>query len=207
MRVQLPTAASWHTLALFLALPLLLAVCAPVTLFGLGAPPAAITSSPTPSQLARASVYLLDDEFAVNRGFSLVSLNAATGAERWWLTTPLTFPALLRAGPGVTGDTAYVGADDGALYAVDATSGAQHWRFDATGWRSSGILLDSFKSVESPVVINGVIFFASPAWTGSTKGVCGAAYAVDTGTGTERWRYNNKGSFDNAFGVQLVVGQ
>jgi len=37
-------------------------------------------------------------------------------------------------------------------------------------------------------VINGVIFFASPAWTGSTKGVCGAAYAVDARMGTERWR-------------------
>ena len=124
----------------------------PVTLSGPGAPPAAITSSPTPSPLARASVYLLDDEFAVNRGSSLVSFNAAKGAERWRLTTPLTFPALLRAGPGVTGDTVYVGADDGALYAVDATSGAQRWRFDATGWRPSGIFLDSFKSVESPVL-------------------------------------------------------
>jgi outer membrane protein assembly factor BamB len=163
MRVQLPTAASWHTLALFLALPLLLAAGAPVTHFGLGAPPAAITSSPPPSPLARASVYVLDDEFAVNRGSSLVSLNAATGAERW--------------------------------------------RFDATGWRPSGILLDSFKSVESSVVINGVIFFASPAWTGSTKVVCGAAYAAAARTESERWRHNNKGSFDNAVGVQLVVGQ
>ncbi|MFG1682701.1 PQQ-binding-like beta-propeller repeat protein [Nonomuraea sp. NPDC049269] len=35
----------------------------------------------------------------------------------------------------VTGDVVLFGSDDGAVYALDASSGEQRWRFPAGGWR------------------------------------------------------------------------
>jgi outer membrane protein assembly factor BamB len=105
-------------------------------------------------------------------------------------------------------DEHFASARDGSfLVSLNAATGAERWRFDATGWRAAaGVPKGYFKGVDSLVVVEGTVFFASTAWSGSTKGTPGAAYAVDTRTGTERWHYTLKGSVGGIFGIMLVAG-
>ncbi len=134
---------------------------------------------------------------------SLSAFDAQTGAERWRFVAPAGRNTSLALSEGAI----YLGAEDGALYAVDAASGAQRWRFDATGWHAAaGVPEGYFKGVDSPVVMEGTTFFAAKAWSGSTKGTPGAAYALDARTGSERWHFSVKGSMGGIFGIMLVVG-
>ncbi len=134
------------TAALFLALPLLLAAC---VLFTQEAQAATIT--PTPSPLAHASVYILDEHFASARdGSFLVSLNAATGAERWRVggTYALSFshPPALSADGATVYAPAMSRADDwateqtAALYALSAHDGSIGWKAPLPGWPSPSAL-------------------------------------------------------------------
>jgi outer membrane protein assembly factor BamB len=47
----------------------------------------------------------------------------------------------------VAGGTVYVGADDYTLYAVDAATGTEHWRFASAG----GITTE-------PAVVGGIVY-------------------------------------------------
>jgi eukaryotic-like serine/threonine-protein kinase len=75
--------------------------------------------------------------------------------------------------PAVSEGTVYVGANDGAMYAVDADSGKLRWKFQ-TEARIPG----------SPAVANGVVYFAS---------YDGKFYAVDAATGRARWIFKTNG--------------
>ena len=68
--------------------------------------------------------------------------------------------------PAVAGDTVYVASDGGTLFALEAATGAERWRF-ATGGGAF-----------PPALADGVVYIGS---------VDGTVYAVDAATGVERW--------------------
>src|SRR5947209_12231225 len=71
--------------------------------------------------------------------------------------------------PTVADGVVYVGSDDGYLYAIDAQTGAQRWRF------KTGDVVYS-----SPAVAAGTVYVGSHD---------GHLYAVDGATGTEKWSF------------------
>jgi outer membrane protein assembly factor BamB len=75
--------------------------------------------------------------------------------------------------PTVGDGTVYVGSTNGALFAVNAASGALRWKFATKGAIRS-----------TPAVWNGLIFFTS---------LDGNVYAVDAADGRERWRFVTEG--------------
>jgi outer membrane protein assembly factor BamB len=87
------------------------------------------------------------------------SIDAATGDERWVMTTR----GLVFSSPTVVGDLVYVGSGGGAIYALEAATGAVRWSFATDGDIHS-----------SPVVADGRVYFGSDD---------GFMYALEAGDG------------------------
>jgi outer membrane protein assembly factor BamB len=119
----------------------------------------------------------------------IYAVDAATGAERWRFATrgerrftapgihgaiprtermPDPFDVFLSS-PTVVDGTLYIGSGDQHVYALDARTGTERWRF-ATG--------DVVHA--TPAVANGLVYIGS--WDRNL-------YALDASTGAERWRY------------------
>lgn len=77
------------------------------------------------------------------------------------------------ASPAVIGNRAYIGSDDGVLYAIDTETGSQVWRFETGGPVRS-----------SPAVAGGRVFFGS---------YDGNFYALDADSGELAWRFETTG--------------
>jgi outer membrane protein assembly factor BamB/serine/threonine protein kinase len=71
--------------------------------------------------------------------------------------------------PAVVGGTAYIGSQDGKLYAVDIATGRQRWAFNAGGRIES-----------SPAVAQGIVYFGAHN---------GKVYAVDSVRGEKLWEF------------------
>jgi outer membrane protein assembly factor BamB len=93
-------------------------------------------SSPT---LANNTLYLGVDT-------RLVALDARNYSTLW------SFPTggYIESSPAVSGNTVYIGSDDGKIYALDATSGQEIWDI-TTG----------DKVTSSPTVANGILYVGS----------------------------------------------
>jgi outer membrane protein assembly factor BamB len=72
--------------------------------------------------------------------------------------------------PVAAGDAVYV-TDGGTLFALDAATGAERWRFDLG-------VAPSVAGANPPAVVAGVVYVAS---------VDGTIYAIEAATGQERW--------------------
>jgi len=88
---------------------------------------------------------------------------------RWAFSTggPVT------SSPAIADGLAYVGSDDGSMYAVDTRTGTEAWRFETGGPVRS-----------SPAVAGGVVFFGS---------YDGSFYALDAASGRLVWRFRTTG--------------
>lgn len=75
----------------------------------------------------------------------------------------------IRSQPVIANGVAYFGSGDSHLYAVDAATGVERWRFVLNAGGSS------------PAVVDGVLY------TGSE----GIFYALDAATGKERWHFQD----------------
>lgn len=76
----------------------------------------------------------------------------------------------VRDGEDVTvGPVAFVGSNDGAIYAFDAETGAKHWRVQTEASLIPG----------SPTVVDETVYVG---------GFDGAVYALDAATGDQRWK-------------------
>ncbi len=174
---------------------------------------------------------------------SLYALNTSNGAMRWKFATAgeRRFEAkglhgftpasqtyfdpfdLYLSSPLVVEGTVYFASGDGNMYAVDAASGEQRWKFktgDVThsspayadgivyfgGWDSYFYALDAktgkevwkFHGGEDALIHNQVGFQSSPAVVNGVVYVgCrdSNVYALDAKTGQEKWKFNNKGSW------------
>src|SRR6476660_8559368 len=78
----------------------------------------------------------------------------------------------------VNGDVVYVGSDDGNLYALDASTGRERWRYrTGNGIRSS------------PTVADGIVYVGSRDF---------ALHAVDIVNGKQRWKFETQGPIDDS---------
>lgn len=86
--------------------------------------------------------------------------------------------------PTVVQGTVYVGSGDGNVYALDAATGALHWKFH------TGNVVHA-----SPAVANGTLYIGS--WDSYF-------YALDAKSGQERWRFKTGEDHDiaNQVGIQ-----
>lgn len=78
--------------------------------------------------------------------------------------------------PAVALGVAYVGSDDGNLYAIDAGTGTELWRFQTGGAVRS-----------SPAVVDGVVYVGSDDYR---------VYAIDAATGARIWRWRAAGKIE-----------
>ena len=109
----------------------------------------------------------------------LYCFDLATGARRWRFATDgvelksgsYGFDRrTIQSSPAVAGNTVYIGARDGLLYAVSADSGTLRWRFDhRVSWVNG-----------SPAVAGGVVYVGSSD--------AQFFQAVDAASGKELWR-------------------
>jgi len=82
-----------------------------------------------------------------------------------------------QSGPSVVNGTVYVGSRDGYVYAVNAETGVEKWKF-----ASNGI---SFEQ-SSPTVVNGIVYIAS--WYNVPGfNLKGSLYALNSNTGALVW--------------------
>lgn len=119
----------------------------------------------------------------------LYALDAGTGELRWAFETGRN----VNAEPAVADGTVYVGSEDGNLYAVDADTGRQRWKFRTGKGRSS-----------PPTVADGLVYVGGGGRL--PKGIGGAyrdnqdghVYAVDSGTGAQRWKSTTSSRVEEA---------
>ena len=96
---------------------------------------------------------------------------------------------MIESTAAVVDDTAYIGALDGMLYAIDTQTGKSAWKYEAT---------DSIKS--SPSVKDGVIYFGDSG---------GIFHAVDIAKRKKKWQYTTEGeiiSSANIVGNRVLFG-
>lgn len=91
------------------------------------------------------------------------------------LTEVWTFASAggIESSPAVVNGVVYVGSDDGNVYALDASAGAELWSFATGGAVES-----------SPTVVDGVLYVGSD----SNK-----VFALDASTGTQLWAITREG--------------
>jgi eukaryotic-like serine/threonine-protein kinase len=184
--------------------------------------------------------------YATSYDGKLYALNSDTGAVKWKFATggerrfeakglhgmqPKTqtiadpFDVFLSS-PVIVKNTVYFGSGDGNVYALDAATGEQRWKF-TTGdvvhaspayadgvlffgsWDSYFYAVDAasgkekwrFHGGEDPLIHNQVGFQSSPALAnGVVYTGCrdSNVYALDAVTGKEKWRCNNELSWVNS---------
>ena len=90
---------------------------------------------------------------------------------------------MVHASPAVVDGVVYIGSWDRNLYALDAATGAERWRYttgnDTTIYNQIGI-------ASSAAVVDGVVFVGARD---------GHFHVVDAKTGTLRWTHDNKGGW------------
>lgn len=76
----------------------------------------------------------------------------------------------IQSSPLLVGDTVYVSALDGKVYALETKKGKRRWTFP----------VKNAQFVASPIVVNGLLYI------GATDGVF---YAIDTTNGKQKWKF------------------
>ena len=87
-----------------------------------------------------------------------------------------------RSTPAVVDGVVYVGGVDGYLYALDAVTGTNRWKFKTQGNSD----FPAGEIYHAPAVANGVVYFGSRDY---------ALYAVDALTGKRKWRHEYAGTW------------
>src|SRR5579872_7457146 len=123
-----------------------------------------------------------------NEGCRMFCINAADGKSVW--ENPLKTSSHTEGSPAVSGGKAFFPAGDDGLFALDAKSGTQLWKFP--GGKEKGIHIDA------PPAVNGNrVFIGSGLYTF-------VAVCIDAESGTEVWRTDLK---LRSFGAPLVLGK
>jgi outer membrane protein assembly factor BamB/predicted phosphodiesterase len=116
----------------------------------------------------------------------LRAMKTETGEEVWRFPLPAEnsyFPWWTMSSPAISDSRLYIGSLEGAVFGLDASSGAKLW------CHQTGEALASF----APCMRAGSQVISSPALSGNTVYVGsadGRFYALDTGSGKEMWCHN-----------------
>lgn len=116
------------------------------------------------------------------------AVNAATGALLWQFD-PQIDPQFMRKvccgvvnrGVALSGDTLFVGALDGYLYALDSRDGTVRWQVDTLTDRNRGYTITG-----APYIANDLVIIGN---AGAEFDARGYLTAYDVETGSERWRF------------------
>ena len=119
----------------------------------------------------------------VDNGSNLLAINAQTGVLAWSTNLGGKFSS---SSPTIVNDIVYIGSDNGFLYAIDAKTGSQKWKYDLYKTNSN------FKDVDgNPTVIDGIVYVLST----DSNGLC---VGLDAVTGVKKWSvdlpYSNSGA-------------
>ena len=116
---------------------------------------------------------------SASNGISTIdtALSATTGAFDWSKGLP-DISSYSPSAPNVVGNTLYLGAPDGNLYAVNAATGTVLWSFQ------TGAAVHS-----SPAYAAGIVYVGSDS---------GTFYAVNATTGKKVWSYSGLGAIDSS---------
>ncbi len=113
----------------------------------------------------------------------VVSLDAATGQQRWDMLTG----GPVRLAPTIWNDSLYVGSDDGYVYCLRAADGDQQWKFHAapSGRKvlGSGKMISLWPVRTSVLVDDGIAYFGAGIFP--AEGVY--LYAVNAKNGQVEW--------------------
>lgn len=115
-----------------------------------------------------------------------LALDAADGARIWQAQIGREAGVRHVTTPAVSGDTVYLGADDGRLYALAAGSGAVRWTFKIGGDRLS-----------APVLVDGTVY------AGANDGF---VYALDAATAQPLWRTYTDTATVAVAGISIISG-
>jgi outer membrane protein assembly factor BamB/dienelactone hydrolase len=147
-----------------------------------------------------SSPAIADGKVFFGNGEGVHALDAATGASVWDFTTGLTsdtnFPPadVFDSSPAVVDGVLYIGNGPvGGLYALDAASGNEVWRFDTHG-----------NTTGSPAVADGVVFIGTNPFFVPRPDPA-RLYAVDATTGTERWHHEFELNIDATISTPAVA--
>jgi outer membrane protein assembly factor BamB len=136
--------------------------------------------------------------FAASGENQVYALRAGTGEVAWRFFTG----AAPRLAPSIWDGRAYVGADDGKVSCLDATTGAGIWQFDAapSGRQILGHgRFASHRPVRAGVLIeDGIAYFAAGLFP--SEGIY--LFALDAKTGKLRWRRPLDGAGNEAHSPQ-----
>lgn len=124
------------------------------------------TASPAPQNPAAPAVVGNTVYYACRDRF--YALEADSGRVIWRYPTDQPLDAQFRTTPAVANGIIYVGATDGNLYALSATTGKYLWSFKAQG-----------AILSPPTVVDDVVYFGSAD---------GRVYAINARTGEPIWR-------------------
>ena len=126
-------------------------------------PASAAGNSATPSGWAMFS------KDATNSGQSATTGPTANVTEAWNVSM-----GTVSSAAAVVDGTVYIGSGDANIYALDAETGAEQWRYATGGFVGS-----------APAVVDGVVYVGSND---------GTVYALDAATGAEEWAHTTGGS-------------
>ena len=142
---------------------------------------------PLDAQLSSETLYVINASPVASApsGWSLTALNAQTGAIRWKLPT-----AGMIGKPVIANGVVYFAPQDGYVYAVDAATGHERWRFQRTVNVSAQVGLDGY-----PALDGDTLYVASDG---------GAVYALDAQTGKERWLFTLPDSKGHIYAAPAV---
>ena len=113
--------------------------------------------------------------FRLTRGvhqYNLFAIDQSNGVAVWRFESKAPLSA-----PSVAGDTLYLESTEGILYALDAKSGREKWRYSVRN--------EHWAVGASPAVVDGMIYFT---------GVSGNLNALDMQTRQPKWVFKAKGA-------------
>jgi outer membrane protein assembly factor BamB len=134
--------------------------------------------------VAKGVVYLEDEDSEKQTTYTTYSgrfndfyaIDAKTGKKKWKIKTGRMLMSDEASGsigyrrmvaPAVADGVAYFGSFDRNLYAVDAATGVEKWKYETSRWLNA-----------LPTVADGVVYFGAQPKAGSNTGVGGTLYAL-----------------------------
>ena len=122
---------------------------------------------------------------------NVYALNITNGAKIW--SSPISAPlgsgdlinaAYYGSSPAVANGAVYIGANDGTVYSLNATTGAKIWNYNTN--MEVGNQLTTYSVESSPTDVNGVVYVGSDN---------GNVYALNATNGGKLWSYTADSGF------------